>query len=44
LPNKATFYRKHHLWEVFFKISSFHPDWTKNMVAMDSSCFRLAEI
>ena len=36
LPNKAIFYREH-LW----KISSFHPDWTKNM---GNSCFCLAEI
>ena len=43
LPNKATFYRKH-LWKVLYKISSFHPDWTKNMVTMSNSCFWLAEI
>jgi len=26
--NKVKFYRKH-LWKVLYKISSFHPDWTK---------------
>ena len=39
--SKAKFYRKH-LWKVL--IFSFHPNWTKNMVIMGNSCFRLAEI
>jgi hypothetical protein len=34
LPNKATFYRKH-----LYERSSFHPDWTKDMVVMGNSCF-----
>jgi hypothetical protein len=42
-PNTVTFFRKH-LWKVLYNISSFHPDWTKNMVAMENSCFWLAEI
>jgi hypothetical protein len=28
---------KKHLWKVLDKISSFHTDWTKNMVAMGNS-------
>ena len=42
--NKAKLYRKHLIWKVLYKISSFHPDWSNNMVAMGNSCFRLAEI
>jgi hypothetical protein len=34
-PNKAKCYRK----QVLQKISSFHPDWTKNMVTIGNSCF-----
>ena len=42
-PNKAKFYRKH-LRKVRYKISSFHPNWTKNMIPMSNSSFWLAEI
>ena len=42
-PNKAKFYRQH-LWNVLYKIASFHPSWAKNMVAMGNSCFWLAKI
>ena len=27
-PNMSKFYRKH-LWKIFYRISSFHPNWTK---------------
>ena len=43
-PNKAKLYRKHLIWKVLYTISSFHPDWWKNMVDMGNSCFQLAEI
>ena len=39
-PNGLIFSMEH-LWKVLYKVSSFHPDWTKNMVAMDDSCFWL---
>ena len=33
-----------HVWKVLYKIFSFHPDWTKNIIAMSNSCFWLGEI
>ena len=35
LANKAKFYRKY-LWKVLYKISSFHPDWTKETTTYDA--------
>ena len=32
------YYRKY-LWKVLYKISSFHPDCTKNIFTMHNSCF-----
>ena len=40
--NKAKFYRKH-LCKVLFKISSFHSNWTTDMVIIGNSCFWQAE-
>ena len=42
-PNGTKLYKKH-LWEVLYKVSSFHPDRTTNMVATGNSYFWLAEI
>ena len=33
-----------HLYKVLYTISSFHPDASTSMVAMNDSCLRLAEI
>ena len=35
LANKAKFYQKY-LWRVLYKISSFHPDWTKETTTYDA--------
>jgi hypothetical protein len=38
LGKNAKFYRKN-LLKVLYTICTFHPNWTKNMVAMGKSCF-----